>query len=127
MREFSKIEKGTINIKIVIAIILVITIIGFVLFFLLNKKDKIEVLEKIPYEYFLLSSEAEENDKVGVIDKKGKEIIKKEYDDIYIPNPSKDVFICSKDGENKILNSSGKEIFKEFDGIAPIMLSLIHI
>lgn len=36
MREFSKIEKGTINIKIVIAIILVITIIGFVLFFLLN-------------------------------------------------------------------------------------------
>lgn len=123
MREFSKIEKGTINIKIVIAIILVITIIGFVLFFLLNKKDKIEVLEKIPYEYFLLSSEAEDNDKVGVIDKKGKEIIKKEYDDIYIPNPSKDVFICSKDGENKILNSSGKEIFKEFDGIAPIMIS----
>lgn len=64
------------------------------------------------------------DEKVGVIDKTGKEIISPEYTSIYIPNQSKDVFICFTDDENyNVLNSKGKDIFSNYESVYPIVIS----
>lgn len=66
------------------------------------------------YEYFILSS----NGNIGVIDKKGNELIKPQYPKVDIPNPVKDVFICYSDDENsQILNKNGEEILKEYEKV----------
>lgn len=113
-------QKGYMNLKVIIPIILILLIIGFIIIFNIKSNKKVIVLEKIPYEYFVVYSV---DDKVGIIDKKGNEIIKPEYDEIYMPNQSKDVFICVKDNETEILNKSGNKIFKEYEDVAPIMIS----
>ena len=43
----------------------------------------------ISYEYFILSTETG----IGVIDKKGNQILEPKYTSIDIPNPAKDVFL----------------------------------
>lgn len=113
-------KNGYINLKLIIPIILILLIISFIIIFNIKSTKKVIILEKIPYEYFVVYSN---KDKVGVVDKKGNEIIKSEYDEIYIPNQSKDVFICVKDNETKIFNKAGNKIFKEFENVAPIMIS----
>ncbi len=69
-----------------------------------------------------------ENNKWGVIDNKGKEIIKTEYDEmVIIPNKNKDIFVCiyDVDYENntyktKVLDKSGKEILEKYDLVEPL-------
>jgi len=100
---------------IIIAIIIIVCIVGF---FVLKTNMKtnvsIEKLQQIPYEYFVLYAK---NDKTGVVDKTGKILIEPKYTNIYIPNPSKDVFICSNEDESKILNKSGEEIYKDYEEV----------
>ena len=85
-------ESGKIRIvSAVIAIIVVIIILGIIVIININKDKAVETIQKEPYEYFNLYSLDE---KVGVIDKEGNTIIESNYTNIYIPNPSKDVFFC---------------------------------
>lgn len=112
--------------KILIPIIVFITIvIGIIILLNVNKKHKLEKYVKPEYNYFVMFSD---EDKVGVIDKKGKLLIEPKYLDVFIPNPSKDVFICYENSEKfKILNSSGKELFKEYDDVTALQTSELNL
>ena len=113
-------ENGNLKIIVSIIIVILIVIIGIVILNL-TKKKPVETIKQDPYEYFTLSSLDE---KVGVIDKTGKEIIKPEYESVYIPNQSKDVFVCFKDESNySILDSNGKDLYQEYNSVYPIVIS----
>lgn len=97
---------------VIVAIIVIILNLGSNL-----GGDIINLDRNIPYEYFLLS----EGENLGVIDKKGKHIIEAKYESIEIPNPSKDIFICtSEDGQVQILNKVGKPLFGECEEVQAI-------
>lgn len=100
----------------IICVILVI-IIGIIIG-AINRARKDYTLEKVTNRnYYILYKSG----KVGVINTSGEILISPEYSYIQIPNPEKDVFICSKDSKNIALNSKGEEIFtnyEEVDGIA---------
>lgn len=110
------------NTKVVIAVVSIILaiLIGIIVIKLTNK-NAVVTSEEISYEYFAVYTLDE---KVGVIDKNGNEIIKPIYSNIYIPNQSKDVFICFKDDNNySILDSKGKDIFTQYSSVYPITIS----
>ena len=113
-------ENGNVKIMIAVILILVLVILGIVIFKTASKDRTVAVIEEEPYEYFALYSTDE---KVGVVDRKGKTLIKPEYTTIYIPNQSKEVFFCFKDEEYKILDSKGKDIFTDFYSVSPIVIS----
>lgn len=113
-------ENGNVKIIIAVIILLVAIILGIVIFKVSTKDRTVAVIEEEPYEYFALYSLDE---KVGVVDKKGKTLIKPEYTTIYIPNQSKEVFFCYKDEEYRVLDSKGKDIFTEFSSVSPIIIS----
>ena len=110
----------------IIIILIILIIAGVITFLLLNKKETntIEVtydIAEIEYKYFIVYS----NEKYGVIDTNGDIIIQPEYDKVIIPNPTKPVFICSNNNEekNKILDEKSKEIFTIYDNIEPIAIN----
>ena len=122
-REKSKVDLDSKKVKIIAssilaAVILVIAII-IGIFKLKNHINSqiVDMNEKLSYEYFILSAK----DGLGVIDKTGKTVIESKYNDIYIPNEEKDVFICYDDENNsKVLNQSGQEIFTDYENVQPI-------
>lgn len=110
---------------ITLAIIIIAVIVGIVVFLNINKHHKLEKYVKPEYNYFVMFSN---EDKVGVIDKTGKLLIEPKYLDIYIPNPSKDVFVCYENSDNfKILNSKGEELFKDFDDVTAMQTSELNL
>ena len=113
-------ENGNVKIMIAVIIVLVAIIIGIVIFKMSTKDRTVAVIEQEPYEYFALYSLDE---KVGIVDKKGKTLIEPEYTTIYIPNQSKEVFFCFKGDEYRVLDSKGKDIFTEFSSVSPITIS----
>ena len=103
--------------KIAIAIAVVIVLIVAVFVVMKDENKTVMAVAKVEptnYEYFVLYAK---NDKTGVVDKTGKILIEPKYTNIYIPNPSKDVFICSNEDESKILNKSGEEIYKDYEEV----------
>ena len=98
----------------IVATIVILVIVGIFIYF--NKsKYKYENIA-VNRNYFLMYE-----NKYGVIDKSGNEIIKPQYDIIQIPNPEKPVFICMKNYNSKtdeyvseIFNEKGEEIFTDF-------------
>ena len=113
-------ENGNVKAMILVIILLVAVIVGIIIFKVSTKDSTVAVIEEEPYEYFALYSIDE---KVGVVDKKGKTLIKPEYTTVYIPNQSKEVFFCYIDEEYKVLDSKGKDIFTEFSNVYPILIS----
>ena len=117
-----KLEKDSGNIKIIIlvAVVVLMIIIG-IIFLGKPKNKKYEEIKKEPFEYFVLNSL---DGKVGVIDKTGSILVNAEYTNIYIPNQSKDVFICYKnDTDYIILNKEGNEILNEYEAVYAIQIS----
>ena len=113
-------ENGNVKIIIAVIILLLAIIVGIVIFKMSGKDRTVAVIEEEPYEYFAMYSL---DQKVGIVDKKGKTLIKPEYTTIYIPNQSKEVFFCFKGDEYQILDSKGKDIFEEFSSVSPITIS----
>ena len=113
-------ENGNVKIMISVIMLLVAIIIGIVIFKMSTKDRTVAVIEQDPYEYFALYSLDE---KVGVVDKKGKTLIEPEYTTIYIPNQAKEVFFCFNGDEYRVLDSKGKDIFTEFSSVSPITIS----
>lgn len=114
------------NIKIIASIVSIVVILIIVVAIVFSKfkntnKNQVIATDQIDsYEYFLLYS----NDNVGIIDKKGNEIIEPKYEQIYIPNPEKDVFFCFKnDDEYEILNKDGNKLFEEYEEVSIIKIS----
>ncbi len=109
------------NLKIIFSAIAVIIICVLICGFIFSKKENVnQEKDDINYEYFALYTGDE---KVGVVDKKGKTIIDSEYSQIYIPNPEEDVFICYDDENYIVLDNNKKELFQEFEDISAIIIS----
>jgi len=109
-------KKSTV-IKLIIALIIVMILFWMTLNFLKNKNEQEEGLQ---YNYFILFK----NEKMGVIDKNANIIIEPDFDNIIIPNPSKDVFVCSKNEEKtSFLNKNSEELFLNFEEVSPIEIT----
>lgn len=103
---------------IIVLIAIIITIILGIKKIYLNKYNY-EIAEIKNYNYYI----SKENEKYGVIDKEGNEIIETKYENIIIPNPEKDVFICYGEDENpEILDNKGEKQFTQYEEIEPIKL-----
>ncbi len=117
-------DEPKLNIKKVIAVIvLILVIIMFI--FAIQKILKNDTDKKIKTtSYFTVYT----NEKWGIIDSEGKIIIPAEYDEmIIIPNKTEAVFLCTYDVnyedntyKTKVLNAKNKEIFTEFEKVEPI-------
>ena len=121
-------EERKLNLKKVFALIVAIMII--VLFFVslkhLFSKDKDALTKEVSTltTYIAII----EDNKWGVINNKGNEIIKPSYDEmIIIPDKNKEIFVCTYDVDyttgiykTKVINGNNKQIMKEFENIEAI-------
>ena len=108
-------KKKTIIISVIIITLILLAIIINIIS--KNKKEyKIEEISK--YEYFILK----EDTKAGIIDNKANTIIQPIYDNIIVPNPTKDIFICKTEDKRKVINSKSEEIFTDYQSVEPIKL-----
>lgn len=125
-----KINKELMN-KIVIGVIsliLVISLIYVAIYFMNKNKREYQIEEISEFNYYTIK----DNNKVGVIDTKGNQIIAPEYDGIKIPNPLKPVFICinnynyeTGEYDTKILNDKNEELFTEYEEVSCISLKIL--
>ena len=107
---------------IVILVIIMIVISGYFVVKNIQKENRKYEIETISeYKYFVLK----ENDKYGVIDSKGNKIIEAKYDNIKIPNPQNDVFICYENNATKVINQKGEEIYTQYENVEPLRLKNI--
>lgn len=106
---------------IIISIIIIAAVGVFIAKKVIEDGKKYEIEKIDNYEYFTLKVD----NKYGVINKEGKQIINTEYTNVIIPNPQKPVFICYTSDNTKVLNQNGEEIFTEFKSIEPIKLKNI--
>ena len=105
---------------IILTIIILIMILIGIFVIKANMKKPVETIVEDPYEYFTLGS----GDKIGVVNREGKIIIEPKYMSVYIPNHSKDVFVCfTDDSTYEVLDKSGKDIFTSFESVYPIIIS----
>lgn len=81
-----------------------------------NKQYEIETITQ--YKYFVVK----EGNKYGVIDTKGNKIIETKYEDVKIPNPEKEIFICYENTKTTILNEKGEKILTQYENIEPLRL-----
>ena len=92
-----------------------------IIVFLININDKDYEIEEVRnFLYFKLY----ENNKYGVIDKKGNILVQPIYDVVEIPNPSKAVFVAYNNGtdsKTEVLNEKGQKILTEYSGVKAIM------
>ena len=103
----------------VIAIIIVVVIAVFIVnaISLANKNYTLEEIKESDYKYFSVYTDG----KYGVLDENGKMIIKNNYKNVIIPNPTKAVFIClNDDGGYETLNEKGEKIFTNFNNVREI-------
>lgn len=111
--------------KIIVIIALIAIIVAIAIFFNIGKNHKLEEYKETIYNYFAMYSD---DGKVGVIDKKGKLLIEPKYLDVYIPNPSKDVFVCYENSDNfKFLNSKGEELYKDYEDVTALQTSDLNL
>lgn len=103
----------------IICIIILLIIAGTIVYKHAKGKSSDYELEKIDVWTYL---PIVENEKMGVIDNKGNVVIEPNYNNIQIPNPTKDIFICSNENETKIVNAKGEEKFKKFEEVSAIQL-----
>lgn len=109
------------NYKIVIVIVFILIVLLALIIANVNKKPKLTAISEIEYDYFIYISSEE---KVGVIDKKGKTILEAKYSDVYIPNPSRDLFVCYEtEDEYEFLNSKGEKLFSDFETVTALKTS----
>jgi len=112
--------KKLIRIIIVIIAILLILYIGFIIKNKLDNNKKDYEIEQIQEKYYFV---VKQQGKTGVIDANGNYIIEPKYDNVKIPNPSKDIFICYENGKSIALNKELKHLFAEYKTIEPISLN----
>lgn len=107
--------------KVFILFIILVAIISILLIVkgkLIEAKYNYKIDQISEYNYFILK----QNDQYGVIDNSGKIIIDAKYQNIVIPNPEKDLFVCYTDNSSTVLNSKNEELFKEYELVEPIKL-----
>lgn len=111
------IKTNKVKFLIGIIVIIVIAVVAFVI--LKNKNVDYSVEEVSNYNYYQLNKDG----KYGVISLKGEILIEPIYDNIKIPNPEKDVFICERENKTIILNQKGQEILNQFEEVSAISIN----
>lgn len=109
---------------IIIAVIVIalIAVAGYFIIDKVNENRREYSIEKVSeHKYFVVKT----NDQYGVINTSGDIVIEPTYDQVEIPNPSKDVFICKKDDKSIALNSSNTQLYTEYNKIEAIQLKNI--
>lgn len=104
-------------IKPIITLLIIALIIGLVYMYFQkrNKNYELEIVES--YNYYPILK----NEKYGIIDLQGNILVDTLYEQVIIPNPLKDVFICiSNDGTSKVLNKNGEELFRNYHEVSAI-------
>ena len=95
-----------------IVVLLILLLIGLLVYkIVIEDGKKYEIVQVSEYNYFIVKHD----NKYGVINKVGDILVEAEYDEVKIPNPEKDVFICSKNGNSKVLNENNEEILTKYD------------
>lgn len=110
--------------SIVISIIILIALIGIsigVYRFIEEEGRKYEIAKVSQYNYFILKH----NNKYGVIDRNGDIVVSADYDEVIIPNPEKNIFICYSNKDAKVINNNNEEIFKNYNMVEAIRLKNI--
>ncbi len=107
-------------------LIIIILILGAIasvgIFRLVEEQGKTYEIAKVnQYNYFILKQE----NQYGVIDKQGNIVVKPEYEEVKIPNPEKEFFICYQDQASKVLNCNQEEILTQYTEVQPIRLKNI--
>ena len=118
-------EEPKLNLKKVFAVILAIAVIIMFIFIIKGILDKGNEDVKITSQTYFVSFS---NNKWGVIDSTGADVISPSYQEmIIIPDNKKDVFLCTYDVDyntgtykTKALNSKNQEIFTNFEQIETI-------
>lgn len=117
MRYFE--SKGSALIKVcVISVILVV--IAIIIINVAKPKNNTEEIQEKVYEYFSLYTLDE---KAGVVDKTGKIIVEPKYLNVYIPNPSVDVFVLQTEEGFVVVNSKESKLFEGFDNLSVIRMN----
>ena len=114
-----KLKKG-----LIIFLIISLIIFIFICYNVFSKKDKYNInFEEINQRQYFLDFD----EKYGVINKDGEEIIDTNFDMIQIPNPSKDIFVCMSNYnaetgsyETKIYNKNREELFTNYEKVEAI-------
>lgn len=108
---------------ITIIIIIAIIVIGIVVKNSLSIKKIDYVIPQVEnYLYVKYKNE----DKYGVLDRDGNILIEAKYQEIQIPNPEKDIFVCyENDQEIIVFNSKKEQLFKEYESVEAIKLKNI--
>lgn len=110
---------------VVILVVILIIVFCLALFMIINNIQKnnihYEIEQVKDYNYFVIK----QDDKYGVMDKQGNVLVSSRFDNVKIPNPEKEVFICYDDDNIIILNENQEEMFKEFELVEPIRLKNI--
>lgn len=109
---------------LIIFLIISLIIFIFICYNVFSKKDKYNInFEEINQRQYFL----EFDEKYGVINKDGEEIIDTNFDMIQIPNPSKDIFVCMSNYnaetgsyETKIYNKNREELFTNYEKVEAI-------
>lgn len=114
-------KKKSIIILIVILIIAILVSTYFIIKKVQQENRKYDIETVSEYKYFVVK----EDEKYGVIDTKGNKIIETKYEDVKIPNPEKEVFICYENNSTKVVNDKNEEIFSEYENIEPLRLKNI--
>lgn len=107
------------KVKFVIGIVLIIVISIGVYFTLKNKNVNYSVEEVSKYNYYQVNKDG----KYGVISVEGDILVEPIYDNVKIPNPEKDVFICEKEDKTTILNEKSQEIFTQYEEVNAISIN----
>lgn len=117
MRYFE--SKGSALIKVcVISVILVV--IAIIIINVAKPKNNTEEIQEKVYEYFSLYTLDE---KAGVVDKTGKIIVEPKYLNVYIPNPSVDVFVLQTEEGFVVVNSKESKLLEGFDNLSVIRMN----
>lgn len=109
--------------------ILLVIFIAIIVALAMFSKNK---LQKNRIEYTISNVEVyryvkyKEKDNFGVIDRDGNIVIEATYNNIEIPNPEKDLFICYiDDDKTEVLNSKKEKLFTQYDKVEAIKIKNI--
>lgn len=105
----------------IIILIIVAVASGYIYKVIQDKDTNYEIEQVKQYNYFILK----QNDKYGVMDRKGNIMIAPDYSEVKIPNPERGVFVCYQEDNTKILNEKAEEILTQYQAVQPIRLKNI--
>ena len=107
--------------NVIIGIIIIAIIAVLSIYFIGKNAKKYEVEKVNSYNYFVL----EKDNLLGVIDRNGNIVIEAKYDNVVIPNPEKNLYICYEGENTRVFNEKQEEILNNYQNIQPVRLQNI--